>query len=38
MPVVFWSEVEAATYGRYAGPPSREELEKLSSWTTPTAS
>ena len=29
MPVVFLSDAEAAAYGRYAGPPSRAELEKL---------
>jgi Domain of unknown function (DUF4158) len=29
MPVVFLSDVEAAAYGRYTGPPSRAELEKL---------
>lgn len=29
MPVVFLSDAEAAAYGRYTGPPSRAELEKL---------
>lgn len=29
MPVVFLSDEEAAAYGRYIGPPSRAELEKL---------
>jgi TnpA family transposase len=29
MPVVFLSDAEAAAYGRYVGPPSRAELEKL---------